>query len=160
VALPPAVHDDSVEAAEHLMRVPGSELIVDGYNVALTSWSDGGGPGAAATDLPSLRLRLIDSLNELALRYQRRAVVVFDGIDAGTRRSVSGPARPLVRVVFSPSSVEADEVIVETVRHLAPGVPAIVATDDRAVRAAVSGLGANVVSVGQLLAVLRRQPSA
>jgi len=40
VPLPPGIFDDSVEAAEHLVRVPGVVLLVDGYNVSQLGWAD------------------------------------------------------------------------------------------------------------------------
>ena len=38
VALPPGVLDDSVEAADHLFRVPGIAVLVDGYNASQLGW--------------------------------------------------------------------------------------------------------------------------
>jgi predicted RNA-binding protein with PIN domain len=156
VPLPPAVFEESPEAAAFLVRAPEVHLLVDGYNVALTSWGDLSGGRRTVPDLPYLRRRLLDAISELAVRVQRQVTVVFDGTDAGGRLAVSGPARPWLRVVFSPSSVEADEVIVESAQALRPAGPVVVATDDRAVRTRAAAVGANVISVEQLLSVLNR----
>lgn len=151
LALPPGVLEDSPEAARHLVRAAGSHLVVDGYNVALTSW-DG-------DHLPALRDRLVAALSELAVRLKRPVTVVFDGASDGGRAAAPPAARPWLTVVFSPSSVQADEVIVDTTAGLPSAVPVVVATNDREVRAAVRSHGANVVSVDQLLAVLGRRAS-
>lgn len=150
--LPPAVFDDSPEAAEYLVRVPGAQLIVDGYNVTFTSWT--------GDDLPALRHRLVSALSELAVRVKHRIIVVFDGTEAGGRVAAPPVARPWLRVLFSASSVEADHVIVEAVKELRPATPVVVVTNDRQVRSDVHDLGANVLSVEQLLRVLGRQADA
>lgn len=147
--LPPAVFEDSPEAATHLVRVPGVHLFVDGYNVTFTSWT--------GRDLPALRHRLVSALSELAVRIKNPTTVVFDGAAEGGRVAAPPVARPWLRIEFSASSVEADEVIVQGVRALPSGVPAVVVTNDRQVRQDVARLGANVLSVDQLLGVLGRQ---
>ncbi len=150
LSLPPAVFDDSPEAAAHLVRAPGVHLVVDGYNVTFTSWT--------GDDLPALRHRLVTALSELAVRVKRPVTVVFDGADEGGRVGAPPVARPWLRIFFSASSVEADEVIVDAVRALPTQVPVVVVTNDRKVRDDVRRLGANVLSVDQLLGVLGRQP--
>ena len=150
VSLPPAVFDDSFEAGEFLVRVSGMELIVDGYNVTISSWPH--------LELPQQRQRLVDALAELAMRTGISVDVVFDGLDAGGRIRPPTAARHQVSVTFSPEGVEADEVIVDLVDELDISQPVLVATDDRRVRDEVSGRGANVISVVQLLAVLGRLP--
>jgi predicted RNA-binding protein with PIN domain len=150
VALPPAVFDDSFEAAEHLVRLKGILLIVDGYNVTISSWPH--------LELPRQRHRLVDALAELAMRTGLQVHVVFDGTDLNNRFGPPAAARRRMRVTFSPDGVEADEVIVNLVDRLDSGQPVVVATDDREVRDGVRRRGANVISVAQLLAVLRRAP--
>jgi predicted RNA-binding protein with PIN domain len=150
VSLPPAVFDDSFEAGEYLVRVGGMQLIVDGYNVTISSWPH--------LDLPQQRQRLVDALAELAMRTGISVNVVFDGLDAGGRVRPPAVARRQVNVTFSPEGVDADEVIVDLVDQLDMARPVVVATDDRRVRDDVSGRGANVISVVQLLAVLGRLP--
>jgi predicted RNA-binding protein with PIN domain len=152
VALPAAVFDDSFEAAEHLVRVRGILLIVDGYNVTISSWPH--------LELPRQRHHLVDALAELAMRTGLQVHVVFDGTDLNNRFGPPAAARRRMRVTFSPDGVEADEVIINLVDQLDPAQPVVVATDDREVRDGVRQRGANVMSVAQLLAVLRRAPGS
>lgn len=149
VALPPAILEDSPEAVGYLVRVAGIQLIVDGYNVALTSW-----PGE---DLPALRDRLVAALAELALRQRMEIHVVFDGAGEGGRVPPPPAARRLMTVSFSASNVEADDEILAGVDRLDPVQPVVVATDDRAVRDAARVRRANVISVTQLLTGLGRR---
>jgi predicted RNA-binding protein with PIN domain len=152
VALPPAVFDDSFEAAEYLVRMRGILLIVDGYNVTISSWPH--------LELPRQRHHLVDALAELAMRTGLKVHVVFDGTDLSNRFEPPPAARRRMRVTFSPDGVEADEVILTLVDQLDPAQPVVVATDDREVRDGVRRRGANVISVAQLLAVLRRAPGS
>ena len=149
--LPPATFDASPEAAQYLVRLPDAFLVVDGYNVTLTSW-----PG---TDLPMQRGRLIDALAELVMRAGTEVLVVFDGIDSGNRLQLPSSVRGRMRVRFTGSEIEADEVIIDFVRALPLARPVVVATNDRRVREAVASHGANVISVDQLLSVLGRGSS-
>jgi predicted RNA-binding protein with PIN domain len=149
--LPPAVFDESPEAARHLVRLPGSVLVVDGYNVTISSW-----PGA---DLPMQRRRLIDSLFELVMRAGTEVVVIFDGVDEGNRLQLPSSVRGRMRVRFTSSEIEADQVIIDSVDSLPVERPIVVATDDRRVRETVAQRGANVISVDQLLAVIGRAPN-
>jgi rRNA-processing protein FCF1 len=63
-----------------------------------------------------------------------------------------------VRARFSPAGVEADDIVVGLVEELPPNRPVVVASNDRAVQERAERRGANVISVGQLMAVLRREP--
>ena len=123
VALPPAVFDDSFEAADYLVRVPGMLLVVDGYNVTISSWPH--------LELPRQRHHLVNALAELAIRLGPAVHVVFDGTDSGGRFGPPAVARRRMRVTFSPEGVDADEVIVDLVEHLDASQPVVVATDDR-----------------------------
>lgn len=152
VALPPAVFDDSFEAADYLVRVPGMLLVVDGYNVTISSWPH--------LELPRQRHHLVNALAELAIRLGPAVHVVFDGTDSGGRFGPPAVARRRMRVTFSPEGVDADEVIVDQVEHLDASQPVVVATDDRRVRDEVARRGANVMSVAQLLAVIGRAPGS
>jgi len=148
--LPPATFEDSPEAAAHLVRRAKVLLAVDGYNVTLTSWP--------SLDLAEQRRRLVDSLAELVMRAGTEVLLVFDGTDRGNRLQPPPAVRGKLRVEFSPSEIEADDVIIGAVDSVPPERPVVVATNDRRVRDSTSYLGANVISVDQLLAVLGRGP--
>ena len=145
--LPGGLRDDSVAAAEHLVRIPNAMLIIDGYNASLSAW-----PGLSILDQ---RARLIDALNELAARSGVDVVAVFDG-EAASAWSPSSSRRQ-VRVRFSAAEEEADDVILAMVDAAPAGRPVVVATDDQRVRRESGARGANVVGQAQLFGVLRRE---
>jgi predicted RNA-binding protein with PIN domain len=145
--LPGGIFDDSVEAAEHLLRTPGVVLVVDGYNVTMTGW-----PTLAAADQ---RRRLVGALAELAARTSTEIDIVFDGADVGAV-PVPAPVRSLVHVRFSPAEIEADDVVLDLVAHLPAARAVVVASSDNRVRDGARALGANVVHARQLLDALRR----
>lgn len=145
--LPPATFDDSVEAAEHLVRVPGMVLVVDGYNVSQAGWPE--------HPIAEQRRRLADALAELAARTGLDVRVVFDGAEMRMPGVVPSTAKA-VRVSFSQPGVEADDEVLELVGHLPVTRPVVVASSDRRVQKGATRAGANVISSDQLLAVLRR----
>jgi predicted RNA-binding protein with PIN domain len=147
-SLPPGVRDDSREAAEHLVRLSGSVIVVDGYNASL-AWRP-------SLPIGEQRRRLVDALEELATRTQSDVHVVFDGVEPAQPVTSTGPRR-LVRARFSPPDVEADDIVVGLVDDLPAHRPVVVASNDRAVREDAERRGANVISVSQLMAVLRRE---
>jgi predicted RNA-binding protein with PIN domain len=147
VPLPPAIFDDSVEAADHLVRVSGVALVVDGYNVSQTGWPE--------LPLAEQRRRLVAALGELAARTGADVRVVFDGADLAMP-SVVPTTSQLVRVTFSPPGVEADDEVLAMVSDLPLHRPVVVATSDRAVQHGAMRVGANVISSSQLLALLGR----
>jgi predicted RNA-binding protein with PIN domain len=145
--LPGGLLDDSVAAAEHLLRTPNAVLVVDGYNVTMTGWPE---LGAAEQ-----RRRLVALLAGLAARTSTRVELVFDGaeVDGGTI-AVPAPARQWVRMRFSPPDVEADEVILDLVAQLPASRPVIVASSDNRVREGARRGGANLLYSRQLLDTL------
>jgi predicted RNA-binding protein with PIN domain len=147
VALPPGVLDDSVEAADHLFRVPGMTVLVDGYNASQLGWFD--------LPIAEQRRRLVDALTEMAMRSGADVVVIFDGAESAWPATVPKTSR-LVKVNFSPADVEADDVILARVADIDPSRPVLVASSDRRVRDGAAAQGANVISSDQLLAVMRR----
>jgi predicted RNA-binding protein with PIN domain len=147
VALPPGIFDDSVEAADHLVRVPGVSVLVDGYNVSKLGWPD--------HSIAEQRRRLVDALSEMSARTGAEVAVVFDGADTVWAPQVPSTGRR-VRVLFSPPGVEADDVVIARAAELRPFRPVVVASSDNRVRAGSAGAGANVISSPQLLAVLHR----
>jgi predicted RNA-binding protein with PIN domain len=146
--LPPATFEDSLEAADYLVRVSGMVLLVDGYNVSLRAWPD------LATR--TQRRRLTDALTELAARTGVDARVVFDGAEQPEPGTHNLPVRSPVRVYFSPPDVDADEVLIELVEQLPANRPVLVATSDRRVQGEVRRRGANVISSQRLLDLLGR----
>lgn len=142
LALPGGVISTSARAAEHLVRAD-APILVDGYNVAMLGW-----PGRS---LEEQRDALIDRSENLTRRYGSDVTIVFDGdsvvgAHAGRRR--------MVRVVFSPSGVSADDVIRDEVARLAPDRSVVVVTNDREIIDDVRRSGANVVPSNAFLAIL------
>jgi predicted RNA-binding protein with PIN domain len=144
--LPGGVFDDSLQAAEHLLRIPSVLLLVDGYNVSNAVW-----PGLP---LPDQRTRLTDALGELQARTGAAVQIVFDGA-VGQGPWVAG-GRPAVQVRFSPPDVEADDVLVEIIEGEPPGRTVVLATSDRELRDRARRLGANLLGARQLSAAMRR----
>jgi predicted RNA-binding protein with PIN domain len=147
VALPGGLLDDSVAAAEHLLRTPNAVLVVDGYNVTMTGW-----PELAAAEQ---RRRLVALLADLAARTSTRVEVVFDGAEVdGGGIAVPAPARQCLRVRFSPPGVEADDVVLDLVAQLPARRPVIVVSSDNRVREGARRGGANLLYSRQLLDTL------
>lgn len=149
VELPPGVWDDSVEAADHLVRVEGVVVVVDGYNVTKLARPE--------LSLPEQRRWLADAAAELAARTGARLELVFDGAGHGASAPADRERRARVQMRYSPEGVEADDVVIGLVAELAPAHPIVVASDDRRVQEGSRREGANVITVSQLLAVLRRR---
>ncbi len=99
----------SAAVTEHLLRLPGIVVLVDGYNVAKLGWP------ALALDVQ--RERLVTTAEDVARRWGTDVTVVFDGADVP---GASAPRRRLVRVVFSPAGVSADDVLRAEVGHARP----------------------------------------
>jgi len=144
VALPPGLFDDDPAAAEHLVRVRGSVVVVDGYNASLRRWPE--------LPIAEQRRRLVDALAGLAARCGAEVQVVFDGADDVARGTTL--ARRGVQVRFSPREVEADDVILDQVDRLPVTRPVVVASDDRRVRREAAARGANVIGQAQLFSLL------
>jgi hypothetical protein len=144
LALPGGVVGDSDRATEYLVR-SGASVLVDGYNVAKLGWPD--------LDLSDQRRVLLDTVENVARRYGSDVTVVFDGAD------VVGAAtdqRRLVRVVYSPEGVIADDVIRAEVARLPANRPVVVVTNDAQIVADVRVRGANTVTSDRFLALARR----
>ena len=132
----------SSEAAEHLAR-SDALMLIDGYNVAKLGWPD--------RPLERQRAALLDALENLARRFGTDVTVVFDGasiVGAYTDR------RRLVRVVYSPEGVIADDVIRDEVKRLSTDRAVVVVTNDAEIVRDVRADGANVVPSNALLAIL------
>ena len=143
LALPGGVVSDSVAGVTHLLR-SGAVVLVDGYNVSMTAWPD--------QRIDRQRERLIGLLEAAARRFGADIAVVFDGADVvGAARR--GPR--LIRVVFSPEGVTADDVIRDEVRALEVHRPVVVITNDAAVVRSTRSMGANTVSSDRFLETIR-----
>lgn len=134
-ALPPAVFDDSNEAARHLLKVPGMVVLVDGYNVAKFKW-----PEVSASEL---RMRLVSSLGAVATKTGSSMHIIFDGIGEGTS-AIAGSGR--VRVTFTKEGEEADDLILTLVAQLPISQPVMVVSSDKRVQDGARSLGANLVT--------------
>ena len=145
VPLPPGIFEDSVEAAEFLVRVPGVLVLVDGYNVTKTSWPD--------LDLTAQRRHLLDALCDLNARTGAHVHVVFDGVDqAATPRTAPGCRD--VQCEFTPGGVEADDVIIALAKQLPVSRALTVVSSDRRVQRGARSHGANLLEASQLCQLL------
>ena len=141
--LPGGVLGASDAAAEFLLR-SGASVLVDGYNVAKLAWPD--------LDLAGQRIVLLDAIENLARRFGSDITVVFDGADI---IGATADRRRVVRVVFSPDDVIADDVIRDEVRRLPAARPVVVVTNDQQIVRDVRAMGANTITSEQLLALIR-----
>ena len=143
--LPAGVFDDSLDAARHLVRLPGAVVLVDGYNVSLEGWP--------SLPLHEQRGRLIDGLAALAARTGCQPLVVFDGAEAG--RGLPGESLPRgVQVRFSAPGVEADDELLALVGAFPLDRPVVVVSSDRRVVTGSADRGAASLSASQLLGLL------
>jgi predicted RNA-binding protein with PIN domain len=146
VDLPPGVMDGSPEAAAHLFRMPGAQLLVDGYNVTKRAWGN--------ASITEQRARLVRALDDLSLRTGAPPTVVFDGDDVdptGSRESTRS-----VRVLFSPADVSADAIVLECIGRCPPEAPVVVVSSDNEVREGARARGARLLHSDVFFDVLRR----
>jgi predicted RNA-binding protein with PIN domain len=141
--MPGGVMGDSVAAAEHLLR-SGASVLVDGYNVAKLAWPD--------LDLADQRVVLLDAIENLVRRFGSDITVVFDGADVV---GAAAAGRRIVRVVYSPADIIADDVIRDEVRRLPASRQVVVVTNDREIVRDVRALGANTIASDQFITLLR-----
>ncbi len=142
LAMPGGVLGSSAAAAEFLLR-SGASVLVDGYNVAKQAWPN--------LDLTGQRVVLLDAIENLVRRFGSDITVVFDGADV---LGASADGRRIVRVVFSPEGVIADDVIRDEVRRLPATRQVVVVTNDREIVADTRALGANTMSSDQLIGLM------
>jgi len=145
IPIPGGLYGDSAAAAEHLLRVPGVCVLVDGYNVAKLAW-----PQLA---LIEQRECCIQMLEDLCRRIGTDIRVVFDGAEV---IGASSPRRRLVRVQFSPLGITADDVLRAEIAAMPTHVPAVVVTNDQAIVNDVRAAGVNVISTDTMLCVAGR----
>lgn len=145
VRLPAGIVDDTRRAAEHLLRLSGAIVLVDGYNVSKEGWPE--------LELGTQRLRLANGLAELRARTGVQVELVFDGAEQHQLAARGIPAN--VRVRFSPVGVEADDLLLELVDDLPVSRPVVVVSSDKRVRDGARQRGASTLSSHTLLALLR-----
>jgi predicted RNA-binding protein with PIN domain len=143
--LPGGVLAGTVEAAEFLLRMKGSTILIDGYNVAKLGWP--------LLELDHQRQQCVTAAENLAKRWHMSMTIVFDG---ATIEGAHTSARRRVRIVYSPAGVSADDVLRSEVAALDVDTPVVVVTNDRAIITDVAAAGANTVSSDHFLTLLRR----
>ncbi|MBX3287217.1 MAG: NYN domain-containing protein, partial [Actinobacteria bacterium] len=143
-ALPAGLADDAPEAHRHLVAASGALLVVDGYNVARTTWPD--------LEPEEERRRTVALLEEHRARTGVPITVVFDGDSDATAPAASRS----VQVRFSPTGVTADEAIAHLLAELPASQPVVVVSSDREVADDARRQGAAVLSSPDFLAALGR----
>ncbi len=143
LAMPGGVLGSSDAAAEFLLR-SGASVLVDGYNVAKLAWPN--------LDLEGQRVVLLDAIENLVKRFGSDITVVFDGAHVV---GAAAESRRVVRVMFSPAGVIADDVIRDEVRRMPATRNVVVVTNDREILTDVRSMGANILSSHQLIAQIR-----
>jgi rRNA-processing protein FCF1 len=141
--MPGGVVGDSTAAAEYLLR-SGASVLVDGYNVAKLAWP--------ALDLAGQRVVLLDAIENLARRFGCDITVVFDGADVV---GAAADGRRIIRVVYSPAEVIADDVIRDEVQRLPTSRQVVVVTNDQEIIRDVRASGANTIASDQFAALFR-----
>jgi len=143
--LPRGLVAESSAGIDAMLKTPDVVLVVDGYNITHQAW-----PDASAADQ---RERLGIAITALHRRLGCNVVLVFDGESSAAAR----PPLPRggVRVLFSDSGEEADEVVVREVARLPKRIPVVVASSDGWVREHAQAEGAVVVAADALVTALR-----
>lgn len=144
IRLPGGVIGDSEAAAEHLLRA-GATVFVDGYNVAMLGWP--------SLTIAEQRRALIDVTENLARRYGTDLTIVFDGAEVV---GATADGRRVVRVVYSPPDVIADDVIRAEVARVPADRQVVVVTNDAEIVRDVRAVGANPLPSESFLVVGRR----
>ena len=128
------------------MRMPGAQVLVDGYNVTKRFWAD--------VSIAQQRDRLVRALDDLSLRTGAHPTVVYDGDDVdptGQRSSTRS-----VDVLFSPAGVSADAIVVGCIARCPPDAPVVVVSSDNEVRDGARARGARLLHSEVFFEVLRR----
>lgn len=142
-SLPFGVAAPSDRATAAYLSDPLNLIIVDGYNLARTIWTD--------CSMEEERRRTVVLLEELHSRVGGEVLVIFDGDDTMTAPAASRT----VRVRFSPSGVTADEVILDLLADLPPDRPVVVVTSDREVADGARAEGAVVLGSAEFAGAVR-----
>ena len=143
VIVPPGMNLESDAALRTVFTQPNLVVLIDGYNVSLNSFGD--------LNLELQRERTIACATNIESRFHPSCVLIFDGQSSTTR----GRIQSKVHVVFSPSGVTADDIIIERVRVTPLERPIIVVTSDRNLGARAKGLGCQVISSKSFVSVAK-----
>ena len=95
---------------------------------------------------------LLDAIENLARRFGSDITVIFDGADVV---GAAAEGRRIVRVMYSPAGVIADDVIRDEVRRLPVTRAVVVVTNDQAIVRDIRAMGANTMTSDQLIALIR-----
>lgn len=131
---------------EGWLQMPRARLLVDGYNVSKTRWSE--------LSLDLQRTRLLAELAPLVARSGAETTVVFDAASSDVRPPVNPPRG--LKVLFSPPGVIADDVLRDLVAVEPPGRTVVVVSSDGEVMRDVRRAGARAVPSEVLLSLLTR----
>lgn len=142
MSLPGGVLSSSSEAGEHFVRSDAA-IVVDGYNVSKLAWQ--------SRTLEQQRNSLLDAVENLARRFGTDITVIFDGASIVGAHAAR---RRLVRVVYSPEGVIADDLIRDEVRRLPTSRAVVVVTNDNEIIRDVRAEGANTLPSNAFIAVL------
>jgi len=130
-------------------------LLVDGANV-LHAWPET--RTVLKRDRAAARAQLVQRLASIHDGEQVRVTVVFDG--RGDELVIERPSQQLTfSVVYTPSSMSADDVIEQTVANDADPAACVVATDDNAERETVIAAGATAIRPEELASWIQRAES-
>lgn len=141
-----ALDGDDPALLDQLLALPQVHLLVDGYNVTKS--------GYPTLPLDKQRARLLNGLSMLAAHSGAEITCVFDGKDLDAPVPMAPPRG--VRVLFSRSGENADELIRRLVRAEPEGRPVVVVSTDREVADGVRKAGARPVPSAMLLRRLVR----
>ena len=141
VVVPPGMPLESDASLRTVFTQQDLVILIDGYNVSLNSFGN--------LSLELQRDRIVACATSVEARFHPSCLVVFDGQSSGTR----GRIQSKVHVVFSPSGVTADDVIVERIRVTPRDKPVLVVTSDRNLAARAKGLGCEVISSASFVSV-------
>lgn|GEM_PF-5037075 len=141
VVVPPGMSLETDAALRSVFTQKDLVVLIDGYNVSLNSFGD--------LSLELQRDRVISCATSIESRFHPSCLVVFDGQSSGTR----GRIQSKVHVVFSPTGVTADDVIIERIRVTPKEKPVLVVTSDRNLAARAKGLGCETISSASFVSV-------
>jgi predicted RNA-binding protein with PIN domain len=127
-------------------------LLIDGANI-LQAWPEL--RQLARRDRAAARSQLVQRVSAIHDSEEVRVTLVFDG--RGPEISVERPSgQPTLSVLYTPSSLTADDVIEQLVAGAADPATCTVATGDRAERETVEASGARVIPPEELESWVRR----